>query len=116
MPLLQGLALRPTERAGRFPLRSMTGNKTTARAASRCVFQWRSKMAPVFCTVSPQPARDGAGAGMDRWPRAVRDGFTMVELMIVLAIVGVIAAYAVPAYQDYVARSRVGEGLMLAAS
>jgi type IV pilus assembly protein PilA len=40
----------------------------------------------------------------------------MVELMIVLAIVGVIAAYAVPAYQDYVARSRVGEGLMLAAS
>ena len=40
----------------------------------------------------------------------------MVELMIVLAIVGVIAAYAVPAYQGYVARSRVGEGLMLAAS
>ncbi|HTJ92392.1 MAG TPA: pilin [Pararobbsia sp.] len=41
-------------------------------------------------------------------------GFTMVELMIVLAIVGVIAAYAVPSYQDYVARSRVGEGIMLA--
>lgn len=41
-------------------------------------------------------------------------GFTMVELMIVLAIVGVIAAYALPSYQDYVARSRVGEGLMLA--
>jgi type IV pilus assembly protein PilA len=41
-------------------------------------------------------------------------GFTMVELMIVLAIVGVIAAYAVPSYQDYVARSRVGEGITLA--
>jgi type IV pilus assembly protein PilA len=36
--------------------------------------------------------------------------------MIVLAIVGVIAAYAIPAYQDYLARSRVGEGLALAAA
>jgi type IV pilus assembly protein PilA len=36
--------------------------------------------------------------------------------MIVLAIVGVIAAYAIPAYQDYLARSRVGEGLSLASS
>jgi type IV pilus assembly protein PilA len=43
-------------------------------------------------------------------------GFTLIELMIVLAIVGVIASYAVPAYQDYLARSRVGEGLSLAAS
>lgn len=43
-------------------------------------------------------------------------GFTLIELMIVLAIVGVVAAYATPAYQDYLARSRVGEGLSLASS
>src|SRR5471030_277532 len=43
-------------------------------------------------------------------------GFTLIELMIVLAIVGVVAAYAIPAYQDCLARSRVGEGLSLASS
>lgn len=40
-------------------------------------------------------------------------GFTLIELMIVVAIVGILAAIAIPAYQDYVARAQTSEALML---
>ena len=53
---------------------------------------------------------------MKRSMKRIQKGFTLIELMIVVAIIGILAAVALPAYQDYTKRAKVSEVLLAASS
>ena len=53
---------------------------------------------------------------MKRTMRSVQKGFTLIELMIVVAIIGILAAVALPAYQDYTKRAKLSEVILAASS
>ena len=97
--------------------RTTPDNKTTVQPSSRRGLPRLRQAGTTHALLkNAKPANLLNRRTMMNMMKKVQKGFTLIELMIVVAIIGILAAIALPAYQDYTIRAQISEGLVLASA